>query len=186
MDLEELIKQSGQQYPFIARHNPIISLGQGEGYAETWPIGEEGAPDQFGNPTRPAHMPLNRLGIEIYRPNEFSPQDLAGEVLHVDPLANRVRTIMNSSLSPQQWDILKREALDYDESIRQGLSEERARENTIDSAIRGYAVNQWPEQINRDLKYTQEQRDLLDALKYYMQTSKEPSAPTLRDVYKEK
>ena len=75
-------------------------------------------------------------------------------------------------MTPQQWGTLKNEALDYNESIRQGLSEQRAKENTIDSALRGYAVNQWPESVNQQLNYSPAQLELLNSLKTYMKTGK--------------
>ncbi len=163
-----LRSQAVEKYPFIKQYNPTVTVGSGEGYAETW------FPQDFG-PTgteRPKNIPAESLGIEIRKPNEFRSDDIAGEVLHYDPRANQVRGMLDKTLSPQQWDVLKSNALDYEESIRLGLPESRARENTIDSAIRGYTINQWPNEINVQMQYTPEQLEQLNALKNYMVTGK--------------
>lgn len=161
-----LRSQALDKYPFIKQYNPTVTIGSGEGFAETWfpqdlgPTGKE----------RPKDIPADSLGIEVRKPNQFNPNDLAGEVLHYDPYANEVRGMLDKSLTPQQWDVLKQNALDYEESIRLGLPEQRARENTIDSAIRGYTVNQWPESMNQAMQYSPEQLSQLEALKNYMVT----------------
>ena len=168
----DLLAKAQQEYPFIGMNQPVVKVAQGEGYAETWPRGETGAPDAMGRDTRPYDFPMNQLGVTVHQPDKFTSADLAGEVLHVDPYANIVRDKLMQTMTPQQWGTLKNEALDYNESIRQGLSEQRAKENTIDSALRGYAVNQWPESVNQQLNYSPTQLELLNSLKTYMKTGK--------------
>ena len=170
--IQSLMSKAAKEYPFIAAHNPIVTVGSGEGYAETWPAGETGKPDEYGRPTRPQAFPMERLGIEVYRPNDFTHHDLAGELLHIDPRAAEVRDYLLKSYRPEQWDLLKHHALDYEESLKQGQSEEMARQNAIDSAIRGYAVRQWPEQIDKALNYDPEQLKMLEGLRTYMTTGK--------------
>lgn len=159
-----LLNKTRREYPFINNTNPLVGLGSGPGYAETWPQGEEGAP----NSPRPAQFPIDRLGVEVRNPAQFNPNDLAGEILHGDRRAQAARDALLPTLTPEQTAILKREALDYGESKRLGMSEEDAMRNTMDSAIRGYAVNQWPESVNRQLDYSATQRAILDALKAYV------------------
>jgi hypothetical protein len=168
----DLLAKAQQEYPFISMNQPVVKVAQGEGYAETWPRGETGAPDAMGRNTRPYDFPMNQLGVTVHQPDKFTSADLAGEVLHVDPYANIVRDKLMQTMTPQQWGTLKNEALDYNESIRQGLSEQRAKENTIDSALRGYTVNQWPESVNQQLNYSPAQLELLNSLKTYMKTGK--------------
>jgi hypothetical protein len=168
----DLLAKAQQEYPFIGMNQPVVKVAQGEGYAETWPRGETGAPDAMGRDTRPYDFPMNQLGVTVHQPDKFTSADLAGEVLHVDPYANMVRDKLMQTMTPQQWGTLKNEALDYNESIRQGLSEQRAKENTIDSALRGYTVNQWPESVNQQLNYSPTQLELLNSLKTYMKTGK--------------
>jgi hypothetical protein len=168
----DLLAKAQQEYPFIGMNQPIVKVAQGEGYAETWPRGETGAPDAMGRNTRPYDFPMNQLGVTVHQPDKFTSADLAGEVLHVDPYANMVRDKLMQTITPQQWGTLKNEALDYNESIRQGLSEQRAKENTIDSALRGYTVSQWPESVNQQLNYSPAQLELLNSLKTYMKTGK--------------
>lgn len=167
---DELLSKATQQYPFIAKHQPIVSVSQGQGYAETWPRQEEGAPDSDGRPTRPINFPLGRTGVEVYKKSEFSPNDLAGEILHVDPYANQVRDQLGKTLGFKQWNTLMNHADDYQASLDYGQSEDRARQNAVDSAIRGYTVNQWPQSINQQMGYSDSQKQLLDSLKNYMKT----------------
>jgi hypothetical protein len=170
--VKTLLARAIKEYPFIATHNPIVTVGSGEGFAETWPAGETGAPDKAGNPTRPKMFPMDKTGIEVYKPNNFTFHDLAGELLHIDPRAAKVRDYLLKTYRPDQWDKLKRHALDYDESIKRGMKEDWAKQNAIDSAIRGYVVRQWPEEIDRDLSYSEDQKEMLEALKKYIKTGK--------------
>ena len=165
---EELLNKAIAEYPFIQQHNPIVSLGKGEGYAETWPIGEEGAPH---NP-RPKHFPVDRHAIEVYRPEEFSHHDLAAELLHIDPVANKTREDLIKSWTPKQLNALKEHALDWQATLDEGRPEEDAIKNATDAALRGYTVGQWPESINKELNYDKNQLKTLESLKNYM---KKPS-----------
>jgi hypothetical protein len=169
---QDLLNKTAQQYPFIAHHQPIVTVGKGQGYAETWPRQEEGAPDSEGRPTRPISMPLNRTGVEVYRKESFGPNDLAGEILHVDPYANQVRDELQKSLGFKQWNTLMNNAADYQASLDYGQSEKKAKQNAADSAMRGYVVNQWPERINQEMNYSGSQKRLLDSLRNYMTTGK--------------
>jgi hypothetical protein len=161
---DELLNKSMEEYPFIRQHNPIVSLGKGFGYAETWPTGEEGASD---NP-RPKHIPIDRHGITIHKPEEFSHHDLAAELLHVDPIANKTRNELMKSWTPKQLKTLKEHALDWQATLDEGRPEEDAISNATDSALRGYTVGQWPEEVNKKLNYNKEQLKSLENLKNYM------------------
>ena len=176
--LNSLYQQAVAEYPFIAAHAPVLTMGQGEGYAETYPIGETGAPLFGGGFSRPAALPINKLGIEVYKPDEFTYKDLAGEVLHGDPVANQVREQLLSSLTPEQLDKLKFHALDYEQSLKLGMPEELALRNLADSALRGYVLNQFPEEVNKDIGYTEKQKELLKGLEDYMKTPYEYQTPT--------
>ena len=46
----DLLAKAQQEYPFIGMNQPVVKVAQGEGYAETWPRGETGAPDAMGRP----------------------------------------------------------------------------------------------------------------------------------------
>lgn len=79
--IQNLIAQANKQYPFVKQHNPDVVLGTGERYAQTYPIGETGRPLAEGKFSRPSALPIDRVGIEIYKPNEFTHHDLAAELL---------------------------------------------------------------------------------------------------------
>ena len=176
--LSNLYQQAVAEYPFIADHAPSLTIGQGEGYAETYPIGETGVPLGNNMFSRPDALPINKLGIEVYKPNEFTYKDLAGEVLHGDPVANETRQKLLESLSPEQLDKLKYHALDYEQSVKLGMPEELALRNLGDSALRGYVLNQFPEDVNKDIGYTKEQKELFKSLEDYMKTPYEYETPT--------
>lgn len=176
--LNSLYQQAIAEYPFIVSHAPVLTMGQGEGYAETYPIGETGAPLPTGGFSRPPSLPINKIGIEVYKPNEFTYKDLAGEVLHGDPVANQVREQLLNSLTPEQLDKLKFHALDYEQSLKLGMPEELALRNLADSALRGYVLNQFSEEVNKDIGYNEKQKELLKGLEEYMKTPYKYETPT--------
>jgi len=163
-----LVRRAAQAYPFITQYNPLVVTGNGEGYAETWPADEPGAPDW----PRPKELPMGRVGVQVFRPNEFGPTDLAAEFLHVDPVAHETRSKLLESMTPAQIEALKSASGDYAMSLRVGQSEDMALQNAVDSALRGYTVGHWPEEANASMGYTKQQKDMLDNLKRYMMTGK--------------
>ncbi len=170
--INSLMRKAVQDYPFISQHKPVVITGTGEGFAETYPPEETGRPLPGGGFSRPKDLPMGQLGIEIYRPDAFTHHDLAGEVLHVDPYAREISDKLATTFDPKQLEILKREALDYQHSLDTGQDEKRAIQNATDSAVRGYVVNQWPEEVNRQFEYSPVQRALLESLKNYTKTGK--------------
>jgi len=163
-----LLRRAKEEYPFVGLHDPIVTTGTGYGYAETWPVGESGLPGSFGEDTRPSMIPMDRIGIEIRRPDAFTHHDLAAELLHIDPMAQHVSGRLQEMWSPQQLDVLKREALDYEATLKEGRSEKDAIKNATDSALRGYTVGQWPKEVNDAMGYSKHQLELLDSLKEHM------------------
>lgn len=153
------------KYQFL-KNNPMMymeSPQEGQGYAETWPAGETGSPDR----PRPTQFPLEKVGIQVFKPGKFSADDIAGEALHIDPVASRYRDQFTSSISPQQWEELKRQP-DYEGDG----AEDQRKKAVIDAAMRGYTVNQWPKDAV-DRFFSPSQRTMLDGLKNYMETGKE-------------
>lgn len=165
-----MLQAASARYPFINQHNVHVveNPQEGRGFAETWFAGDEGAP-QF---PRPGVIPMDRHGIEIFRPKEFGIDDLAGEVMHLDPHVNEQRDALAASMTPEQVAALRRESLDYDESIRGGQSFERALQNATDGMIRGHVVNQWPASALESIKLNEEQKKILDGLHNYVRSGK--------------
>jgi hypothetical protein len=174
----KLIAQAQQQYPFIKQYNPMVVVNPrpGDNLAETWRLHDEGAQDA----PRPTSIPMDRVGIEVYNPQRFGPQDFAGEFLHVDPRANQVRAALMQSFSPEQIQRIKNSAEDYDVTVKEIKPDmppeevekinQRAWNNAVDSALRGYTVGQYSDKDNAYIGYTPEQLQLLDGLKRYMTT----------------
>ena len=158
------------QYPYLKQHqlsvtkNPMPDMRKG--HAETFPSGETGSVDW---PT-PEGSDVNRHRVEVYRPETFSPRDLAAEGLHIDPYANEIRNSLLPTLTPHQVKTLKRNAGDYEMSIKSGQSEQKAMENTVDSAMRGHAFNQDANLVNMGMEYGPEQTEILNRLKRYVET----------------
>ena len=165
-----LLAKASKDYPFILQHNPMVFMGNdpSRDYAETWPSTEEGTKKR----PRPSNLPMGRVGVQVFRPNEFGASDMAAELLHVDPVANATREGLLKMLTPQQIAKLKTSARDYQSTLDRGESEQRAIQNAMDSALRGYAMNQWPEEANQAMGYTPEQRRMLDTLRNYVTTGK--------------
>jgi len=168
----DLLAQATEAYPFVAKHNPMVVVNpmEDKGYASTYPIGETGKP--LGNGVFDKHfsLPTNRVGVEIYRPDEFSHHDLAGEMLHIDPMANKTREALLKTWTPNQIETLKKESRDYETTIKEGRSHKDALQNATDAALRGYTIGQWPEEVNQALAYSPDQLKTLDSLKSYMAT----------------
>lgn len=165
-DHDLLVAQTRAKYPFVYNSNAIMIPGTKPG-GEGWPAGETGDPSY----PRPKALPLGQHGVEI-GPGS-SPEDVAGEVLHVDPYANQTRAQLKASLSPEQKTYLKKESLDYGNP--QGPEEEdHAWDNAVDSAIRGKVVGQWPDKANQAMNYSPAQQKLLDNLSQYMRTGRRP------------
>lgn len=165
-----MLEAATARYPFIAQHNVSVihNPQEGRGFAETWFAGDEGAPDW----PRPHGIPMENHGIEVYRPDQFGLDDLAGEVMHLDPHVNEQRDALAKSLTPGQIKALRQESLDYDESIRYGQDHDRALQNATDGLIRGHVVGQWPKEAVDSIQLNKDQRSLLDALHNYVRTGK--------------
>jgi hypothetical protein len=168
--IASLIAKATKDYPFINQHNPFVFMGNDptRDYAETWPSDEEGTPDR----PRPKELPAGRVGVQVFRPNDFGPNDLAAEFLHIDPVANETRASLRASLTPAQIERLKYTSRDYQSTLDRGENEDRAIQNAIDSALRGYTVGQWPAEANTAMGYSPQQLHLLENLKRYMRTGK--------------
>ena len=172
----DLLSQATQEYPFVAKHNPMVVVNPAEdrGFAETYPIGETGAPLPEGGFNKHPDLPIDRVGVEVFKPDQFTHHDLAAEMLHIDPVANQTREALMKTWTPKQLKTLKESALDYQATLDEGRPESDAIKNATDSALRGYAVGQWPERINKALAYNPAQLKMLDSLKSYMATGVEP------------
>ena len=169
---QQLLLQAQKEYPFISRHNPsvIVNEGGGEGFAEAYPPEETGRPMGDGTFSRPKELPMGQLGIEIYRPDSFTHHDLAGEVLHIDPYSREISDKLAKTWTPEQLKTLREHALDYDATLAEGRPEADAIRNATDSALRGYVVNQWPQEVNNDFKYSPKQLQMFQSLQKYMKT----------------
>ena len=168
----DLLAQATEAYPFVARHNPMVVVNPAEnrGFAETYPVGETGAPLPEGGFNKHQSLPIDRVGVEVFKPDQFTPHDLAAEMLHIDPMANQTREALVKSWTPDQLKTLKEHALDYQATLDEGRPEADAIKNATDAALRGYTVGQWPEEINKALAYSPDQLKTLDSLKSYMAT----------------
>lgn len=166
--IQQLLEEARTQYPFVSQYNPQVVLGTGEGYAETYPVGETGRPLGDGKFSRPSSLPIDQVGIEIYKPKEFTARDLAGELLHIDPVANKIRDQLIETWTPEQIKTLQEHALDFDMTLAEGRPVKDAIKNATDSALRGYVVGQWSPEVDKYFNYTPQQLKLLDELKTYV------------------
>lgn len=156
-----IVDEATKKYGFLKKHNfaQIVTPQEGRGYAETWPAGEVGGEDY----PRPQEIPLDRNGVQIFQPDKFTIDDIAGEAMHIDPQAQEVRKNFYNTLTPSQFSELRRQP-DY---MAGNVDDERRIQNAVDAAMRGYVVNQWPKEAV-DTFFTPDQRAMLDGLKQYM------------------
>lgn len=136
---------------------------EGRGYAETWPAGEGGS-KEF---PRPAEIPLDKLGIQVFKPDKWTDRDTAGELLHIDPVANYYRGKFADSLTPNQLETLRQQP-DFKEGDQ---PDGKRMQNAVDAAMRGYTVGQWPKEAV-DSFFNPSQRKMMDSLRKYMITGK--------------
>lgn len=169
-----ILADAQRDFPFINKHNPHIKVSPGtdRNYAETFGPDEEGS-KEF---PRPKEFPYGATGIEVYKPEQFTPADYAAEFLHVDPFANKTREQMIRLYTPEQRELMKRGG-DYQETIARNLGERKALENATDALLRAYSVqnhpsHQWHKDELYDLNFTPEQLKVLDNLKTYVEGSK--------------
>ena len=153
------------QFPYLKQHNMAVTMNTDPsklGNAETFPSGETGSPEWPG----PRGISNDRNRVEIYNP-KFTVNDLAAEGLHIDPMANQARQSLMQTLTPQQANTLKHNTLDYEMSIKAGQPEQKAMDNTVDSALRGQVFNQEQNMVNQGMDYTPEQMSILNGLRNY-------------------
>lgn len=183
-DKPQIQKDLERDYKFAKNHGLYVNLSPngGQGYAETFGPNEEG--DVANNKGRPANFPIEATGIDIYRPNEFSHHDLAAELLHIDPVANRTREELKASLTDKQKEILESQP-DYTGTISEGPVKgikERALNNAVDAVMRGYVVGQWPLSAIKEMDFSKEQYDKLKNLHYYMVHGEDKNKPKLEGI----
>ena len=136
-------------------------------YSETYGPDEEGGEGS----KRPKEFPMGTVGVEVYKPDKFSMHDLAGEMLHLDPVANRIREEIKPTFNEEQLGILKAQP-DYQDT-EGTLSEDKRLNNVTDALLRGYTVGQWPKEAIDELKLSDKQKTLLETLNHYMKHKEE-------------
>jgi hypothetical protein len=174
-------------------NNPVLkqSMGRQGGYAETYIPTEPGSPDN-PNAKRPVEFgpagPKGRTGVEVYR-SDMTGADIAQELLHSDPHSHDTRARMLKSLSPEQRHTLAEGLGDYEESLAQGQSKERAYQNAMDGALRAYIANrsgaahhQAPQIAVDEMGYTPQQLKMLERLYGYTQTGKYAQGGEVEDA----
>lgn len=167
---EELLNKAKSKYGFL-KDKPlkvIVNPKTDRGYAEFW-FNDDPGGDEY---KRPADIPMGQYGIEIYKPDQFNEDDLAGEVLHADPIARKTADAITSTLNEEQLKELALNAVDYQYSIELGMPKERAIQNAVDGLIRGYVVGQWPKEAIDSMKLDDNQKSMLQKLKDYVLTGK--------------
>lgn len=162
--------QALQQYPILQSLGLMgkQNIGGGQGYLEFWPPNEIGAP---GSP-RPSEFPIGNPGVEIFNKDTRSIDVLGDVVSHylvkTNPLISRVYKTFENSLTPKQKLILKEQYNHAVKNYGESRSFEKWREiSGLPGMFRGYAFQQWPDEINRKI-YTDKQMQLFDQMMKYL------------------
>jgi hypothetical protein len=165
-----LLQQAQQQYPVLQNQNYgyVENYQQGRGFLEHWAPGEPGAPDA----PRPAQIPSNQYGLEIYDP-KTRPIDVLGDVVshqlvNTDPNIKNVYQQFQQSMTPQQHQMLAEQYQYAQQNEGEKRSFEQWKEQSgLPSFFRGYAFDQWPKEFN-DKVYTPEQKQMFDGMMQYL------------------
>ena len=165
--IQAILAQAKEDYKFIPRDMAAVANRKDietHGHLESFAAGEPGEPHY----PRPTSLPIGQHGLEVYDIDGLQPKDIAGDKMHTDAISNDTRHVFNKSLSGSQLTTLYDQAKDYQSSIDRGQGHVAARRNAVDSAMRGYVVDQWPQESNDAMQYTPQQIELLDSLKHYV------------------
>ena len=170
-----LVNLTKQQYPYLK--DVPMSYTQGDGYLESYPVGETGSPQY----PRPENLPIDVMGIDI-RKQDTTPEMIAGDyVSHYmtdnDPFIKDNYNKFINSLTPEQLDRQKNRYNDYTRGYyvnEQGNQvklpiEKRSFEkwksvSDNDGIYRGLLFNQW-----NPNSYTEEQHKLNKQAQKYLQ-----------------
>lgn len=178
--------QAVKQYPIIARAGVVgvVTPKENAGYLEFYPPGETGTKEA----PRPAAIPIDRPGVEIYS-GKTSPLDVLGDVVshHLvksDPKIAAYYQQFQKSLTPDQQARLQ-EQYQWDQQ-KEGETRpfsEWAATAGLPAYFRGYAFKQWPDDFNAQA-YTPDQRAMFDQMMQYLQAPQQqvqpPGVPTTR------
>jgi len=169
-----LLEQAKSEYPLLKNYDIGYkeSFGRSRGFLESWPPGEEGAPDL----PRPNEFPNDKFGVEIYDPKTTA-KDVLGDIIshhliNVDPKIKGIYEDFAKSLKPFQENILRHQyehAKDNDGEKRP--FEDWKKDSGLPGYFRGYTFNQWPDNFNQQA-YTPEQMKKLDEVMEYARKGK--------------
>ena len=163
-----LMELAMQKYPMLRDANIAYKYNPqpNRGMLEFWPPGETGA----GNAMRPADIPMNKLGLEVYdkrtRPDDIMADYTSHHLIDNDPTVGAAYRQFLMSMNPAQQ---KRLQDQYAYAVK-NYGEQRPFNQWAEMSgqpgwLRGYSFGQWekPEEI-----YTQEQMNRLDAMVNYL------------------
>lgn len=175
------LNQAFKEYPILKGVNLayVETPAQGKGVLEFWPPGEGGTKDY----PRPAEIPMNQSGVQIFDKNA-TPRDIAADVVshslvHSDPRLKDdyqkfVKTFNTSSGQAR----LKEDYL----WAKQNEGETRpfeqwATSTRIPAYFRGYVFQQWPQHFTEKV-FTPEQKKILNAMSHNIQNIGDKQKPS--------
>jgi len=153
---------SDKEIPFVYSPNQ-----ETENLLESWKAGEPGE----GNYQRPAQIPIDKFGIQVFKPEGATPLNILGDyVSHVgietDPKLQQYYTQFQNLLDPQSM----QERYQYHV---QNFGENRPYENWynmtgLPEIFRGYTFKQFGNEEEAKQMYSPEQLNVLNQVRQYL------------------
>lgn len=142
---------------------------------EHWSPGDKG---NLQNP-RPASLPLDSIGIEIYNPatssNDVAADIVSHTLVNTDPNISKVYNNFKSSLNTNQKQFLYGDYMsEVNAAKTQGAESPGDFNSWVDrvgapAALRGYLFNQYDKNAQQEFGYTPVQKQNLDFIGSYIQ-----------------
>jgi len=165
-----MFQKAQQEYPYLAdKQIPFVYTPKegSENLLESWKAGEPGEPGY----ERPAQIPLNQFGIQVFNPEGGTPLNILGDyVSHYgvenDPKLAAYYQQFQNLLDPTAM----QERYQYH---TKKLGEKRPYEQWYEMTglpeiFRGYTFNQFGPREQAIKEYTPEQLNVLDQLRSYL------------------
>lgn len=169
-----IVDQALNTYPILKSLNSVGVIDTNNpdkyGYLEDWPIGETGSNIH----PRPAQIPLNRVGVQVLKP-ETTANDVAGDLvshnlINTDPYVKQQYTEFKNSFTGNQIRFLYG---DYEQDKKVAQEPNLKFNDWLDrsgapGALRGYIFNQYNDSAKKEFGYTDNQKANLDNIKKYI------------------
>lgn len=175
----DMFESARQQYPILQNQDLgyVTSPPDPHGrQLEAWFPGQKGWDWKGQWFQRPAGLPLDKYGVEVFQGSSAQPIDILGDVvshfmIDRDPAIQQAYQTFQSSLTPEQIRRLREQYAWAQRHMGEDRPyEEWKRDSGLPAYFRGYLFKQWPLTEERGLMriYTPEQVEMFDQVRKYL------------------